>query len=456
MKRIIIILILITVPGFAFNDKGKYDLIITNVNLIDGTGNHMIPGAAVFVRDGKIVGIEQHIADLPEADTIINGSGKYLIPGIIDAHQHLLYGRDEFNKCKNQLRQLINYGVTTILIPGGSKAPYSFLDTLKLLQKEDKIVSPHIKYTSVMCTMEGAHPMKTYNAGHYKDSLTIYIVKNIEQIKSIVKEAAENNAIGIKIIVENGPAPPFVERMPAEYVDAFTSEAAKYNIKVFAHISDMEEVKICVNNGVGALMHFAGDLNLEADSAVITKIISQNVFWVTTLMLGKSLFYPLHKEWQDWDKLEKIFGSYEIDPLRDPDGKLKRKAVNALSGYLGTDSIPPMEVMLAPMLKAINKLDSMGVNMVMGTDVGGRNYILPGLSAHEEMQLLQLGGMDPLDIIKISTHNAAKMLGLLNEYGTIEKGKHADLVLLKENPLENISNTLTIEQVIRDGKVQKR
>jgi imidazolonepropionase-like amidohydrolase len=177
---------------------------------------------------------------------------------------------------------------------------------------------------------------------------------------------------------------------------------------------------------------------------------------VTTAMLGKSSFYPLHKEWQDWDKLEKIYGSYEIDPLKDSDGKLKQEAINTLSGFLGTDPIPEMEVMLTPIMKKVKKLYSKGVNIVMGTDVGGKPYILPGLSSHEEMQLMQLGGLNPLDIIKISTHNGAKMLGILDEYGTLEKGKYADMVLLNKNPLEDISNTQSIFRVIKEGIVQER
>lgn len=82
---------------------------------------------------------------------------------------------------------------------------------------------------------------------------------------------------------------------------------------------------------------------------------------------------------------------------------------------------------------------------MLGTDVGGRPYILPGISVHEEMQLLQLGGFAPEEIIKIGTQNVAKMLGISDEYGTIEEGKIADMILLNHNPVINISNTLSIE-----------
>ena len=72
------------------------------------------------------------------------------------------------------------------------------------------------------------------------------------------------------------------------------------------------------------------------------------------------------------------------------------------------------------------------------------------------MQLLELGGMKPLEIIKMGTFNAAKMLKIADTQGSIEAGKLADIILLNKNPLETINNTLTIHTVIKNGVVQKR
>ena len=90
--------------------------------------------------------------------------------------------------------------------------------------------------------------------------------------------------------------------------------------------------------------------------------------------------------------------------------------------------------------------------MVLGTDAGNW-FILPGHSLHEEMQLLELGGMDQLDIIKMGTYNAVVMFGVIDDLGTIETGKMTGLVLLNEDPLVSISNTLAIDVVIKNGKI---
>ncbi len=78
------------------------------------------------------------------------------------------------------------------------------------------------------------------------------------------------------------------------------------------------------------------------------------------------------------------------------------------------------------------------------------------MSLHEEMQLLELGGMEQFDIIKMGTMNAAKMMSAQDSLGSIEVGKIANLVLLDKNPLEGISNTLSINSVIKRGVIQKR
>ncbi|MCH7785866.1 MAG: amidohydrolase family protein, partial [Bacteroidetes bacterium] len=229
----------------------------------------------------------------------------------------------------------------------------------------------------------------------------------------------------------------------------------KQGIPLFAHVSDMEEVKLSVNNGAKSLMHFIGvHIDWKKDLETIDKIIKDSISWVTTVMLGKSLFYPLNKQWmknEHWS----VFGKDELEILHDSDGELENESRMILKNFVGNENIS-MEELLLPVLKDINQLYALGVNIVTGTDVGGKSYILPGLSVHEEMQLLQLGGMNPLDIIRSTSRNAAFMLGILDDYGTVESGKYADLVILENNPLVDISNTLSIVDVIKNGKIQVR
>ena len=98
-----------------------------------------------------------------------------------------------------------------------------------------------------------------------------------------------------------------------------------------------------------------------------------------------------------------------------------------------------------------------GVPMLAGTDCGvDNNYVIPGWSLHEELENLVKAGLTPLDALRMATINAARWRGVESTEGTVEKGKVADLVLLRSNPLEAISHTREIESVFAGGKYYSR
>jgi imidazolonepropionase-like amidohydrolase len=114
-----------------------------------------------------------------------------------------------------------------------------------------------------------------------------------------------------------------------------------------------------------------------------------------------------------------------------------------------------LEAFMQPQAADIKLLDSLGIKMVLGTDTGN-DFNFPGYSLHEEMQLLAMGGMAPIDIIKMGTLNAAEMMSAQDSLGSIEVGKIANMILLDKNPLEDINHTLLINSVIKLGSIQKR
>ena len=116
-------------------------------------------------------------------------------------------------------------------------------------------------------------------------------------------------------------------------------------------------------------------------------------------------------------------------------------------------SEPTLDGVLAPQIDDLKRLHEEGCNLVIGTDTGN-DFIFPGLSMHEEIEIMA-SGFEPIDIIKMATHNAAAMLGVLDEIGTLEAGKRAGMVLLDRNPLEAISNTRSISAVFKNGVVQR-
>jgi imidazolonepropionase-like amidohydrolase len=96
-----------------------------------------------------------------------------------------------------------------------------------------------------------------------------------------------------------------------------------------------------------------------------------------------------------------------------------------------------------------------GVNILSGTDIPNFDLV-PGTSLHHELEILVEAGIPPLEVIKIATNNGAQALGIEEDVGTIESGKQADMVILSDNPVDEISNTKKIEAVINNGRLIER
>ena len=425
----------------------NYDLIISNVNLIDGTGTPLQKAVNVYIKDSRIDKIDQD--DVLAQGNIIDGTDKYLIPGLIDCHTHP-------NPYIENFPRFTHFGITSILVTGCSLCTDEYYAKMRELGEQDSIPSPRVFHTSQHFTMEGRHPVKTYTSSNWKEGKTIHLLKDVSQIKSLIKELAERPIIGIKLTIEDGPFPPFVERIPQEFVDKVVVEAGKYDLEVFAHASDNIEFMMALNAGVQNNLHYLEiDLDFEGDSTIINKLKRNRANIFTTFMLKKSWLYPLHPEWVKQLAETKVYAPEEIEYLSDP--SRKETALRILRGrkYMKNDEIPTLASMLSNQFSDLKFLNNNDVNIVLGTDTGN-DFILPGISLHEEMQIMELGGFTPLEIIKMTTHNAAKMLKQLDSLGTIEEGKYADMILLDRNPVESVSNTLSINRVIKNGRVQQR
>jgi len=295
--------------------------------------------------------------------------------------------------------------------------------------------------------------MKTAPNVNWVDGINVYILKDGSAIPQIIRDAKAKGAIGIKLEVEDGPAPPFIERIDTVLIRKVAKEAHSNNLMWVSHISDMEEVRLCVENDVDAIMHFAA-IDWENDLDVIMKIKEKNISWVTTANMLNFVNYALHPELLDtevWDVFD-----IEREELKANYFQARQMAIAMIKGWFKME-LDEWENRVSPGPSNIKKLDSLGINIVLGTDPGSiTEYNITGLNVHEEMQIYQKGGMNPLRIIKCATLNAATMLGVQEDYGTLESGKKANMVILKENPLEDISNTLSIDVVIKNGEVQER
>ncbi len=446
MKKFLLVNLIFLV-GCISKDEPEFDLIIYNVNLIDGVSNELQTGMNVFIKGSQIHAVNSE--RITQTTNIIDGSGKYLIPGLFDCHAHT-------GDYKADFPRFLHFGVTSIFVTGGSTCTNEYFRLMRDLGNQDSIPAPRVYHTSQHFTMEGSHPAKTYANSNWKEGESIFFLKDTAQISALVKKVVKYPISGIKLTVEDGPYPPFVERMPQAFINHVNSEAIKNGTRVFVHVSDNIELKMVLDAGIKNIVHYSGiDLDFENDKELIQKIYRDSISWVTTLMLDKSMLYPKHPEWFDDEALHKIYPPEEFEKMNDPDYIFRAEEfVKFFQEHYNFDN-PSLKQVVGFQVEDLIRLFMNGVNVVLGTDTGN-DLILPGYSLHEEMQLMELGGAEPIDIIKMGTLNAAKMLDVADQLGSIESGKLADMILLDKNPLEKVENTLTINTIIKNGKVQKR
>ncbi len=423
----------------------EYDLLISNVNLIDGTGNAIQKEVSVGLTNGKIMAIGK--GSIGMGKEMIDGTDKYLIPGLFDCHIHTSHYERDFPI-------YIHYGVTSVFVTGGSLCTDEYYAEMRQRGNQDSIPAPHVFHTSQHFSMEGRHPVKTYK-GNWVDGETVFLLKDTLQIKELVKSVSKNPIVGIKLTIEDGPHPPMVERMPQAFINKVQEEATKNGTDVFAHVSDNVELEMALDAGIQNFVHWTGiDIDFQKDTLLLKKLYAIEPSFITTLTIDKGFLYPLFPEWVEAVRQEGIFDEADLEKANDS-GYIARSNDNIKFWryYLQKEDIGLTDI-ASFQVDDIKKLQKKAINFALGTDTG--TFVLPGYSLHEEMLLFELGGMDRMEIIKMATLNAAKMMKAQDSLGSIEIGKLADMVLLDNNPLENIENTLHIHTVIKNGVIQKR
>jgi imidazolonepropionase-like amidohydrolase len=431
-------------------------LVITDVTLIDGTGSPAREGVTIFIREGLITDIvAADEATLPAGATVIDGAGKYVIPGLADMHVHFGTGGLEASDSltvDRVLRQFLFYGVTTVLNVGATNGSVDEIVELRQRIAEGELQAPNIYATGGLLTVPGSHPIATImhvpvgaDAATYDWSQRgVWVVRTPDEVRELVARLAAADMDAIKVIIESGPSP-FGDdhpRMQPDLINAAVEEARRHGLSVFAHATSPDELEDGVEAGVGAFIHLAG--REPVDPGLLATMRERGIYNVPTL----SMFV-----WAD------AWGD-PADVLTDPflrAGVEERVIAGLLASPLAPTA-PPTEDDWASrraMLQALKAARDAGVTIVAGTDTNNP-FVFPGYSMHHELELMVEAGLTPLEALEASTRRAAEMMRDEAVFGTIEPGKRADLLVLAANPLEDIRNTRTLELIVLGGTVIDR
>ncbi len=436
---LITIFIFIVIASSYSEVEKNNSFVFTHVNVIPMDKDVVFTDCDVIVENGKIKDfVPSSSIDIPKGATVINATGKFMVPAFSDMHVHLegdawniiypLEGR--FSKEEIDYNDIlfvyIANGITMIDVMS------AFPEHIELREKinNNDLLGPRLILSRLI---DGAgkawpEPISTWveNAVEAKQAVIDAHIKGYDRIKAYS----------------------FLDK--SSY-DTILATADSLHMPVDGHIPFSTSVEYTIKSGqnmiahVEEIMKFVKEYSPEQISH-FASLIAESDIWVTsTLITSHNLIELLENDQQALSKLGTEYlhpmgvdlQIFINDKLYQPIPEEQRAVIK--NGYQ------------AFQIPFVNEFNKKGGKLLAGTDALIAST-LPGLSLHKELKELTNAGMSPFEALETATVNPYKFLGELNMGGTIASGKNANLVLLDENPLENISNTKKIFGVMTQNK----
>ena len=402
--------------------------------LITGDGGPPIGGGVLVVDQGVIrnVGLAANVT-IPEGATVVDLTGKTVMPTLVDLHGHVGYQRglsyDEANYTRENLTDELNryayYGVGTIVSMGTDPGDLAFQ-----LQAEQQAG-----------TLGGARLHTAYrgfarpNAGPGAAALraSAYGVSTEEEARALVAELAETPADFVKIWVDDRGGR--VEKLTPDLYRPIIEEAHARGLQVIAHVFYLEDARELVEAGVDGFAHLVRDVEMDDD--LVAAIVEHDVFVMPNLAISERGRHAELPAWVDDPLLLESVSPEVVARIRASfDSRTSEGAARAAESY-------------AAMQRSLKKLADAGARVVLGADTGVQDHI-QGFMEHRELELIVEAGLSPSDAIVAATSAPAQVLGI--DTGLLAPGKRADFLVLDANPMYGVTNTRQISAVYLNGQ----
>jgi imidazolonepropionase-like amidohydrolase len=389
----------------------------------------------VLIEDDTIVRISRDAQSPPRGSHRIDGSGKYLIPGLMDMHIHLEgsvevgpEGLSSVSEDKSKgIRALHSYlysGVTSVYDAGNVP---DYILGLRADERSGRLVSPRIFATGGIVTYPGSHGGNEWatQVDSWPEAIPA-LDAHIEREPDILKLTYEERGWGSR---------PMIPLLPVDLMETIIRYYNDRGIRTTVHTSSEYRARQAIFAGVDTLAHPVIQGPITDDFARLMG--AKKIPMVTTLTIGDNYSrLAEHPEYLDQPLYEATLTADQIRTLKTE----RRKE------YQERKWTWWMQIMTTIAQENLRKINDAGGVLVAGTDQ------TTGPALHRELELLAGAGIPPLEIIRIATLNGAIFLGKERELGSIEEGKIADLVLLGADPVQDINNARQIIEVIKGGK----
>ena len=453
------LLLIVCLPPSSQNSTAQesagaaHQLALRNINIVDVRSGKILRERTVFIASAeaslsRISSIApSSAAKIPANSRVIDAHGLYLIPGLWDMHVHLAFGDWFPGAARITLPLLVANGVTGVRDMGSD---FEVVSEWRAQIAKGQLVGPRIYTSGPM--LDGPKP-------RFPSSVAVATPADgrraVDDLKSQGVDFVKLQSL-----------------IPRDAVFAIAEEAHKEQIAFLGHVPDSVRASEMSNAGQKSFEHligiFEGSSPLENEFLKGNKSATRFLASFDPARFAKlAALLAKNHTWQCptlvWERGGNLLDQTDFAS----DTRIKyvpaswndvtwKRFVGEIKESYATDNLETRKLFLEKELEIVQQLHRAGVPFLAGTDTPPGVYIFPGFSLHEELQRFAAAGFSPLEALQTATLNPARFFGIEADYGAVETGKAADLVLLTANPLEDISNTQKIAAVIRNGSYYSR
>jgi imidazolonepropionase-like amidohydrolase len=401
---------------------------IVGATVFDGIRS--VPDATVLISGDRVVRVGRRTeVPLPPHTDVVDGRGKFVIPGLIEAHHHL--GGTTVDERAANLSRLLGFGYTTVFDPFVSLANFA---VLKARSAAPDAPSPRYLGTGPMLGSPGG-----WGDFGLPETLT---VTGPEHAFEVVDQLAEAGVDAVKAANDDW----FWGRnqlgtMPVDTQAAIVSAARRHGLKVFFHAPAKRLAAQALEAGAAGLLH--GVLDEPVDREFLRLLSRTGASYVSTIVIFEVFgdVVGIVGRQQAYDR-QGLVPAATYDALRGPE---------AIAGIEAVVDPAEMRSFLPTLRANLGQVSRNGTTIAFGSDGGSFGEAL-GIASQFELVLNGDAGLSPLQVIRAATLGAARMLGR-PDLGRLASGKRADLVILSADPLADLTNLHFVDQVVRGGRL---
>jgi len=436
MRFVVLVLFLASASAIA-----AADLAITDVTVIDGTGGPNIPHQTVLIEGSRISAVQSATARIPSTARTIKATGKFLVPGWIDAHIHLI-GAGQWRGLDNPpgvaidmdaalaaLHGFLYVGVTSVYDAGNNP---DLIIEMRRRERAGEITSPRIFASGHALSWPGSWMANTFHGVG---------VPGWPETKKVLDAQIALKPDIQKLVMERfGMGPnPVTPALPADVMVKMVAYLQDHGVRTTIHAVREDLALAAIEAGIDTLAH---PVTVARVNASFTEMLATRQLPVATTL---AVFDEIIRFGEDPTVIDTPLNNFVMGREEIVARQAKGPRLYASMGWTTWFKA------LLPYIKenVRNLYDAGGVLAVATDRSNGPLYF-------REMQLLAELGIPAADIVRMGTLHGAQFLGLEDDLGTISAGKLADLVLLEADPTADIRNAEAIAAVIKNGKIIDR